>query len=143
LEETIKNSRSSAKKAKDHYKDSKELAEKIGQLSLSKKAEDILIFDIREVSSFTDYFVICSGSSDKQLKAITDAITEGVFAAYTIKPWHLEGYSFLRWVLIDYVDVVVHIFLKDVREFYNLERLWGDAQIIEIKDENITTGDQQ
>jgi len=141
LVKTIKNSRSSAPKKKGSLKDSRELAEQIGQLSLDKKAEDILVFDIREIASFADYFVICSGSSDRHLKAIADSVTEGIFNKYSIKPWHIEGYSYLRWILIDYVDVVVHIFLEDVREFYNLERLWGDAGITEIRDEGNNSGE--
>ncbi len=141
MEKTIKNSHFSNKKKKGYLKSSKSLAEKIGFLSLSKKAENILIFDLRELTSITDYFVICSGNSDKHIKAITDAITEGVYKDLKINPWHIEGYTYLRWVLIDYVDVVAHIFLKEIREYYDLERLWGDAKIIEIKDDDYNSGE--
>ena len=142
MEKTTKNSRSSAQKKKGSPKSSRELAKRIGHLSLEKKAEDILIFDISKISSFADYFVICTGTSDRHLKAIADNITDGIFEKYKVKPWHLEGYSYLRWILIDYVDVVVHLFLEDVRDYYNLERLWGDAKVIEIKDEETDSGEK-
>lgn len=98
------------------------------KLALSKKAEDILVLDVRNVTTVTDYFVICSGNSDTQIKAIADAIIEGL-EEENVKAWHIEGYSSLRWVLLDFVDIVVHIFQKETRDFYGLERLWGDANI--------------
>lgn len=109
----------------------KMLARDCGKLALEKKAEDVVIIDLRKMSASTDYFVICSGSSDKQIKAIVDHIveemeTKGVYA------WHIEGYGALRWVLIDYVDVVVHVFLEDARRFYSLETLWGDAPMEQV-----------
>lgn len=75
----------------------------------------------------TDFFVICSGGSDVHVKAISDAVEEGL-EARDVKKWHIEGYRHRRWVLLDYVDVVVHIFNRKAREYYALERLWGDAK---------------
>lgn len=119
-------------------KRSKTLANKIANLSLLKKAEDIIILDVRKLTSITDFFVICSGNSDKQVKAITDVIIEELEKS-NVKPWHKEGYQYLQWVLLDYVDVVAHIFQKETRDYYSLERLWGDAKIISISDEKVAS----
>lgn len=88
------------------------------------------------LTTITDYFVIASGASDTQVKAIVDAVTDGLEPA--IKPWHIEGYDQRRWVLLDFVDVVVHIFQRQVREYYDIERLWADAEIQEYADEEVT-----
>ena len=113
---------------------SDQLANEIAQLTLSKKAERIIIMDVRGITSITDYFVVCSASSDKQVKAIAEAVVDGLDEK-NIKPWHKEGFDSLRWILLDYIDVVVHIFYEEAREHYALERLWGDAKIIEIHDD--------
>ncbi len=113
---------------------SKKLARKIANLSLEKKAYDILILDLRPLTSVTDFFVICSGDTHTQVKAISDHIFEKL-KKEKIRPWHIEGYSNQEWILLDYVDVVVHIFQPHKREFYGLERLWGDAETLEVKDE--------
>lgn len=111
----------------------KELALKISKLILEKKGKDVLILDLKELTPITDYFVICSADSDVQVKAISDyLITE--MKKLGEKPWHNEGYSNLSWVLLDFVDVVVHIFLEETRKFYNLEGLWGDAKILQVKE---------
>lgn len=112
---------------------SEELSHYIAQLSLEKKAEHVLIMDLRQLTTITDYFIICSGESDLQVKAICDHITEQL-ERQNIKIWHVEGYQHLNWVLLDLVDVVVHIFRPEVRDYYALERLWGDAKIIEVVD---------
>lgn len=104
----------------------REIAIAAGEVALSKKAIDVKVLDLRELTSVTDYFVICSGSLDLHVKAISDAIVEEL-EKRKIKVWHIEGYSVLKWVLLDYVDVVVHIFNREIRDFYGLERLWGDA----------------
>ena len=114
--------------------DSKELAEKIANLSLEKKAEDVIIMNLQPLTSMTDYFVICSGSTNTQVKAIADHIIE-TFKKDKNRPTHVEGLSNQEWVLLDFIDVVVHVFQPHKREFYGLERLWGDAEIIEVKDE--------
>ncbi len=110
-----------------------ELAKKIAELVFNKKGYDVRILDLKEVATFTDYFVICSADSDTQVKAISDEIDKTLRDG-GLKSWHKEGYRSLNWVLIDYVDVVVHVFKKDMREFYNLEKLWGDAPVIEVED---------
>lgn len=112
---------------------SRQLAEQIARLALSKKAQDVLVMDMRHISGFADFFVICHGESDVQVKAISRAITGGL-KQEGIRLWHQEGYRNLQWVLLDYVDVVVHIFRKESRDFYCLEKLWGDAGIEEIKE---------
>lgn len=112
---------------------SEELARMAAELSLTKKADNVLLLDLRKLTSVTDFFVICSASTDRQVKAIAEAIEFGI-AERNIKPWHREGLGNLQWVLLDYVDVVAHVFQEETRQFYSLERLWGDAEIIEIKD---------
>jgi ribosome-associated protein len=97
--------------------------------AVSKKAENISVLDIREVSILADYFVICSGNSTTQVKSITDEIRDKMQeAGYTLD--HVEGYKEEKWVLLDYGDVVVHVFHSREREFYNLEKLWGDADVL-------------
>lgn len=112
------------------------LARLAGQFALEKKALDVKILDLRKLSSVCDFFVICSASVDVQAKAIADWITENL-RARGIDYWHSEGYQACRWILLDYVDVVVHIFLPQVREFYGLESLWGDAKMEEVTEETI------
>jgi ribosome-associated protein len=111
----------------------KTLARKIAQFALAKKASDVLIVDLRAVTPITDFFVICSADSDTQVRAIADAVRSGI-EKLGQEAWHDEGYSHLNWVLLDYVDVVAHIFRKQVRAYYNLERLWGDAKFEYVQD---------
>ncbi len=113
--------------------ESKELVDKIGELILSKKGYDVKVLDLRKLTSFTDFFVIASADSDTQVKAIADGIEDNL-TDEGIKCLHKEGFTGLNWVLLDYIDVVVHIFLKDSRSFYNLEKLWGDAPVTVIED---------
>ena len=115
--------------------EAEQLARHIARLSFEKKAADVTIMDLRELTTITDYFVICSGDSDFQVKAITDHIIERL-KQEGIQVWHTEGYQALNWVLLDLVDVVIHIFKPEIRAYYALERLWGDAKFIEVKDEN-------
>jgi len=109
------------------------LAKRIANLMISKKAFDVVILDLKKLTSATDYFVICSADSDTQVKAIADSVQDGM-EAFGERVWHQEGYHALRWILLDYVDVVVHIFHKEERSFYNLDRLWGDAKRTEVQD---------
>ena len=104
----------------------RQLALRAVELAQSKKAEDITLMDLREVTNFTDWFVLCTAHSDSQMKAIADAIVEGLAEAKH-KVWHAEGYEVRSWILLDYVQVVVHIFLPETRSYYALEKLWGDA----------------
>ncbi len=100
-----------------------------------KKGIDVVIMDLREVkNAITDFFVICSGNSDTQVDAIADSVEEEVWKTINAHPWHREGKQYKEWVLIDYVDVVVHVFKKERREFYDLEQLWGDAVITQVQD---------
>ena len=120
-------------KKKEEISDSHLLARELAELALTKKATDIKILDLRNLTTITDFFVICTAHSDTQVKAIADAVIEGA-KKIGERPWHKEGMSQKCWVLLDYIDVVVHIFLKDTREFYGLEKLWGDAAFEEVKD---------
>jgi ribosome-associated protein len=106
---------------------SDQLAEAIAELALDKKALEIVELDLRGVVDYADYFVICSGTSDRQVKAICDGIRFGVKEARGVSPRRVEGLTQARWVLMDYLDVVVHIFAPELREFYALERLWGEV----------------
>ncbi|MBK8292915.1 MAG: ribosome silencing factor [Flammeovirgaceae bacterium] len=115
--------------------DSEKLSDAIVKGMQEKKAFDIVVMDLRKVkNAVADYFVICSGGSDKQLEAISDSIDEIVFKKVKEKPWHMEGKSNKEWMILDYISVVAHIFRKDRRQFYSLEKLWGDAEITEIED---------
>lgn len=110
---------------------SNQLADIIGKLTLTKKAEKVISIDVRKVSSSTDYFIICSAETGIQVQAIANAVRKGTPS----KPWHVEGLNNQNWVLLDYVDVVLHIFKTQTREFYSLEKLWADAPTVEITDE--------
>lgn len=94
--------------------------------ALDRKAQDLRVLHLGQVTDFTDYFLICSGTSDRQVQAIADAIQERL-RAEKVRPLHVEGYSRAQWVLLDYGDLVVHVFQEEPRRFYALERLWGDA----------------
>ena len=109
------------------------LAKRIADLMISKKAIDVVILDLKKLTSATDFFVICSADSDTQVKAIADSVENGM-EALGENVWHKEGYHALRWIVLDYVDVVVHVFHKEERSFYNLDRLWGDAKRTEVQD---------
>jgi ribosome-associated protein len=92
--------------------------------------EDILVLDIRDVSPFTDFFVICSGNSERQLKALVASVRETVKKDLELLPHHIEGEPFSGWVLLDYIDVVVHVFDRDLRRFYDLEGLWQEGKVL-------------
>ena len=114
---------------------SEKLSEAIVLGMQEKKGFDIVVLDLRKVkNAVADFFVICSGNSDKQLDAISESIDEFVFKKVKENPWHSEGKSNKEWMLLDYTNVVAHIFKKDRRSFYALEKLWGDADIIEIEE---------
>jgi ribosome-associated protein len=98
-----------------------------------KKAMDVACVDLRGAAAYTDFFVICSGGTDRQSKAIHDAIHEGLKKDHGILPRRVEGVSESRWILMDYWDVVIHIFVPDVRDFYRLEQLWGDLPRLELE----------
>jgi len=104
------------------------------ELALERKAGDVVTLDLRGISSATDWFVIATGSSDIQVKAIAERISEGLREEQGEKPDHVEGMSTARWVLLDYIDFVVHVFHPQAREFYQIETLWGDAPRVEFVD---------
>jgi ribosome-associated protein len=99
-----------------------------------KKAEKMVALDLRQVASFTEFFVICSAANQRQVQAIADEISEQVKKQLKQSPVRIEGYSAAEWVLLDYGDFVFHIFDKDARDFYDLERLWRDAAKVDIPD---------
>ena len=96
-----------------------------------KKANDITVLDISKISSFADYFLICTGDSSRQMQAIADEI-EKKLGTLKIRPSHVEGYRNSEWILMDFMDLVVHIFSKDARTFYDLERLWRDGKKLDV-----------
>lgn len=121
--------------AKKKGKGSEKLCDAIVKGMQEKKAIDIVVLDLRKVkNAVADFFVICSGGSDKQLDAITQSVDEEVYKTVKENPWHVEGKNNKEWMLLDYFDVVAHIFRKDRREFFALEKLWGDAEITEIQE---------
>ena len=122
----------------DHQSDPRKfpalLPDPIGQAvnaAREKKAEKLVVLDLRQCDAFTDYFVICSGRSTRQVKAIVDGI-EARLKAIGNRPAHLEGYARADWVLIDCFDFIVHVFTPETRDFYSLERLWGNADQVDV-----------
>ncbi|UCH62706.1 MAG: ribosome silencing factor [Fidelibacterota bacterium] len=111
----------------------RDLASRSADLMLDKKAREVIIMDLRGLTSVTDFFVVGTGESDMQVKAIVDHLNEEIRSEDT-KPFHIEGYDKLSWVLIDYIDVVAHVFLPESRDYYRLEHLWADAKVSEITD---------
>jgi ribosome-associated protein len=102
------------------------LARRAARAALAKKAEDVVILDLRELSSACDFFVLATGLSDPQVRAIHEQVEESL-SEVGLRPWHIEGRAGRKWVLLDYVDVVIHVFHRDTREYYRLENLWADA----------------
>jgi len=96
-----------------------------------KKAEQLIVLDLRKAAGFTDFFVVASGTNTRQVRAIADSVRD-TLAAEGIKPSNVEGYDRSEWVLLDYFDFVVHVFLPETRAFYGLERLWGNAERLEV-----------
>lgn len=102
--------------------------------ALDKKAQNVVVLDLRHTPAFTDFFLVCSAQNQRQVHAIADAIEETLKAG-RVRPSHIEGYDRAEWVLMDYFTFIVHIFTPQMREFYSLERLWGDARKIEISED--------
>jgi ribosome-associated protein len=107
--------------------DPEALAGAIADYAADRKAIDIVQLDLRAIIGYTDYLVICSGRTERQTKAIHDAIYEGMKSAHGRLPERVEGLPGARWILLDYLDVVVHVFVPEAREYYRLEQLWGEA----------------
>jgi ribosome-associated protein len=110
---------------------SQELAQRAAALTIDRKASDVVLLDLRDISSATDYFIIASGTSDTHVRAIAEHVMEEL-RREGIRAHHVEGLESGRWALIDYIDFVVHVFHPKLREFYQLERLWGDAEQIPL-----------
>ncbi len=124
-----------AKRKKAPTHNTEKLRDLIVKGMQEKKASEIVVMDLRKVkNAVADFFIICSGSSDKQLDAIADSVDEEVFKGLKENPWHVEGKNNKEWMILDYINVVAHIFRKDRRTFYALEKLWGDAEITEIEE---------
>ena len=109
------------------------LAELCAAHAADKKAIDIVEIDLRGVSGYTDFFVICSGNTDRQAKAIHDGIHKALKDEHGLLPRRVEGLTEARWVLMDYLDVVVHVFTPDTRDYYRLEQLWGDVAVAPLR----------
>ena len=104
--------------------------------SLKRKAKNLTILNLKELSSFADYFIICSGTSDRQVQSIAASIRENL-KEYGIIPLGIEGESLGKWVLMDYEDVIIHVFYEPIREFYDIERLWPDVPRMEVGDDAV------
>ncbi len=112
---------------------SSEIKDLVVKGMIEKKARSVKVLDLREIkNAVTDYFVICSGTSDIQVEAIADSLEEEVFKSSGQHPWQKEGKQFKDWILVDYVNVVAHVFSQTKRDFYALEELWGDAKIVDV-----------
>lgn len=109
-----------------------EILERAAVAADDKKAIDLRLLDLRGTSSYTDYFLICSGNTDRQVKAIHDSVHEALKDDFRLLPRRVEGLPEARWVLMDYFDVIVHIFVPEVREFYRLEELWSDVPTLDV-----------
>ncbi len=113
---------------------SSQLAEKLAKLAWEKKGNDISILDVRNLTDVTDYFILITGESEPHIKALSDHLEEKL-KEENIRAWHKEGYQNLNWVLLDYIEVVAHIFRENTRQYYDIEKLWGDARIIRVQED--------
>ena len=118
----------------DDTPDSQEMVEVITEALLSRKGRDITVLDVSELTTLTDYFVVCHGNSDVQVKALADIVVEDVREKLGEKAWKKEGLQGRSWVILDFVNIVVHVMSKEKRDFYGLERMWNDAKVTYIKD---------
>jgi ribosome-associated protein len=112
---------------------SETLARLCADIAADKKAEDIVAIDLRGISTFTDFFVICSGTSEPHLKAIASDLHDRLKKEHNVQPMAVDGFPLSQWIVADYSDVVVHIFHRDKRAYYSLEDLWGDAPRLKLK----------
>ena len=108
-------------------------AKQVAELMLEKKALNVKIIDVRKITTLTDFFIICTSESQPQTRAIADHIQQSM-KKKDINVWHVEGYEYLDCVLLDFINIVVHVFNTETREYYSLERLWADGKIISITD---------
>ena len=116
----------------ENEKNTLDIVKAAASAAISRRAQDGVILDLRELDGFTDFFAIFSGVSDIQVEGISQAVLEELESNWSQKPWHQEGARKADWILLDYVDFVVHVFLSERRAYYNLERLWAEAERIEL-----------
>ena len=116
----------------ENEKNTLDVVKAAAEAAMSRRAQDGVILDLRELDGFTDFFAIFSGVSDIQVEGISQAVLEELESNWSQKPWHQEGARKADWILLDYVDFVVHVFLSERRAYYNLERLWAEAVRIEL-----------
>ncbi len=114
--------------------DSKLLIDTITEGLLEKKARDIKVLDVHSLTTLTDYFVVCHGNSETQIRALANSVIESVKEKLGENVWKKEGLDARRWIILDYVNVVVHIFSEEKRQYYGIERMWNDAEITEVED---------
>ncbi len=110
----------------------KEIAKTAANAAIDKKALDLVVLQVTRLTTLADYFIICGGNSNIQLRSITDAVEKNL-AEISVHPKHIEGYRTASWILMDYGSVIVHVLKKDMRSFYDLERLWGDAEVVPLE----------
>lgn len=115
--------------------DSEQMVDIISEALLERKAEDISVLDVRGLTTLTDFFVVCHATTDIQIKAIANNVIEKVREELNETAWKKEGMDSRRWVVLDFVNVVVHIFNKEQREYYSFERMWNDAEVTKVEDE--------
>ncbi|RKU14886.1 ribosome silencing factor [Candidatus Poribacteria bacterium] len=116
----------------ENVKNTLDMVKAAASAAMSRRAQDGIILDLRELDGFTDFFAIFSGVSDIQVEGISQAVLEELESNWSQKPWHQEGARKADWILLDYVDFVIHVFLAERRAYYNLERLWAEAGRIEL-----------
>ena len=116
--------------------DSKSLVEHVIEGMKKRKAVDITVMDVSDLTTLTDFFVICSGTSDTQVKAISDSVEEELLEKASEKPWKKEGLGGRTWIILDFINIVVHVMIKDKRDHYGIERVWNDARITYIENED-------
>ncbi|MFD2530834.1 ribosome silencing factor [Gracilimonas halophila] len=118
----------------DDSPDSQEMVETITEALLSRKGKDITVLDVSELTTLTDFFVVCHGTSDVQIKALADAVEDDMREKIGERAWKKEGLQGRSWVILDFVNIVVHVMSKEKRDFYGIERMWNDAKVTYIKD---------
>lgn len=118
----------------DDTPDSQIMVETITEALLSRKGKDITVLDVSELTTLTDFFVVCHGTSDVQIKALADAVEDDMREKIGERAWKKEGMQGRSWVILDFVNIVVHVMSKEKRDFYGIERMWNDAKVTYIKD---------
>lgn len=116
--------------------------DRLVEILLEKKALEVTLLDLRKLTDTSDFFLICTGTSEQHVRSLAEEVRDKL-AAEGDKPWHIEGADTRRWMLLDYVDFVVHIFRQEARDFYALERLWGDAERTDFEDRWESEGDAE